>query len=98
LAGTPGSTDLRRHLDASSELEQKGHVMSDSFGTPTAGSSTDLAGSDQLPAPASTRRCGRCLQQFPADPDADPVVIQEFWMCPSCRTAFLGRGSPRAGR
>jgi hypothetical protein len=45
-------------------------------------------------APA-TRRCGRCLAQFPGDPDADPVVIPEFWMCPPCREALLGT---RAGR
>jgi len=38
-----------------------------------------------------TRRCGRCLAQFPGDPDADPVVIPEFWMCPPCREALLGK-------
>jgi hypothetical protein len=37
-----------------------------------------------------TRRCGRCLAQFPGDPDADPFVIPEFWMCPPCREALLG--------
>jgi hypothetical protein len=39
----------------------------------------------------ATRRCGRCLGQFPGDPDADPVVIPEFWMCPACRQALLGK-------
>jgi len=38
-----------------------------------------------------TRRCGRCLAQFPGDRDADPVVIPEFWMCPPCREALLGK-------
>lgn len=40
---------------------------------------------------STTRRCGRCLAEFPADPDADPVVIPEFWMCPPCRKALLGK-------
>jgi len=42
-----------------------------------------------------TRRCGRCLAQFPADPDAEPIVIQEFWMCPTCREALLGKSNRR---
>jgi hypothetical protein len=50
------------------------------------------------PAPALTRRCGRCLQQFPADPEADPVVIQELWMCQACGERLLGRRAPDAVR
>jgi len=51
---------------------------------------------DAGPAPLggsvpASRRCGRCLAQFPGDPDADPVVIPEFWMCPACREALLGK-------
>jgi hypothetical protein len=60
------------------------------------------AAGDATPA---TRRCGRCLAQFPGDPDADPVVIPEFWLCPACRVALLGKledagvsvGAARAG-
>jgi len=47
-----------------------------------------VATDDDAPA---TRRCGRCLAQFPGDPDADPVVIPEFWLCPACRDALLGK-------
>ena len=52
----------------------------------TAGGPAPLGGG----APA-TRRCGRCLAQFSADPDADPIVLPEFWMCPACRGALLGK-------
>ncbi len=45
----------------------------------------------------STRRCGRCLAQFPGDPDADPVVIPEFWMCPACRETLLGKVAGAGG-
>jgi len=38
-----------------------------------------------------TRRCGRCLAQFPGDPDADPVAMPDFWMCPPCREKLLGK-------
>jgi DNA-directed RNA polymerase subunit RPC12/RpoP len=40
-----------------------------------------------------TRRCGRCLAQFPGDPDADLSTVQEFWMCPACREKLLGHPS-----
>jgi len=38
-----------------------------------------------------TRRCGRCLVDFPDDPDAEETVLQEFWMCPHCRDVLLGK-------
>ena len=42
-------------------------------------------------ATLASRRCGRCLAMFPGDPDLDPVALPEWWLCPPCRLALLGR-------
>jgi len=55
-------------------------------GEPPLGGETPLGGEG-----AVSRRCGRCLAQFPGDPDAEPVVLQEFWLCPGCRETLLGK-------
>jgi len=39
----------------------------------------------------ATRRCGRCLEQFPEEPDVVPGVIPELWMCPACRRKLFGK-------
>jgi hypothetical protein len=42
-------------------------------------------------ADVPSRRCGRCLGQFPGDPNDDPVAMPDFWMCPPCREKLLGK-------
>ena len=37
------------------------------------------------------RQCGRCRQTFPGDPTLHPVALPEWWLCPRCREALLGR-------
>jgi len=46
------------------------------------------------------RQCGRCRLIFPGDPDSFPGAIQEWWLCPPCRSALLGDkpAAPRAPR
>ena len=52
--------------------------------------------------PIPTRRCGRCLQQFPGDPSLHPTAMADWWLCPPCRVALLGdrphRDSTAGGR
>jgi hypothetical protein len=38
------------------------------------------------------RQCGRCRLSFEGDPTLDPEVQAEWWLCPRCREALLGRG------
>ena len=37
------------------------------------------------------RQCGRCRQLFEGDPTLPPAALQEWWACPPCRLALLGR-------
>jgi hypothetical protein len=37
------------------------------------------------------RQCGRCRGMFEGDPTlVNPGTMQEWWLCPPCRTALLG--------
>ena len=36
------------------------------------------------------RQCGRCRETFPEDATADPVALQDWWLCPPCRESLLG--------
>jgi len=55
------------------------------------GGLTDAGPAERDEAGVPTRRCGRCLAQFPGDPDDDPVAMPDFWMCPPCREKLLGK-------
>ena len=46
---------------------------------------------DAIPA----RQCGRCRQEFPGDPSLGTSEQQEWWLCPPCREALVGRSGPR---
>jgi hypothetical protein len=46
-------------------------------------------GEHDLPQTESARRCGRCLQMFPAEHGLDPNDTREWWTCPVCRAALL---------
>ncbi len=41
------------------------------------------------------RQCGRCRQSFPGDPDLHRVALPEWWLCPPCREALLGKPGPQ---
>ena len=63
---------------------------------PVAGRSTGeppLGSADGSIAP---RQCGRCRAMFPGDPTLDPFALPEWWLCPPCRLALLGRESRTA--
>ena len=52
------------------------------------------------PAPASPedadvapRRCGRCAEEFPGDPELHPTALPAWWVCPACREALFGASS-----
>jgi hypothetical protein len=40
---------------------------------------------------AKTRRCWRCLQQFPLDPDEIVTGPAQWWVCEPCHTSLLGQ-------
>jgi hypothetical protein len=42
-------------------------------------------------ATVNTRRCWRCLQQFPTDPQDGPVRAAEWWVCTDCHDALFTR-------
>ena len=42
------------------------------------------------PAP-TTRTCGRCRGQFPADPEQDVLTLGDWWLCGPCHEALMGR-------
>jgi hypothetical protein len=48
---------------------------------------TDVDGHETL----APRQCGRCRQLFEGDPTLPPAALQEWWACPPCRLALLGR-------
>ena len=41
--------------------------------------------------PAASRLCGRCRQSFPGDPTFPAGTQLDWWLCPSCHEALLGR-------
>ncbi|MBI4935365.1 MAG: hypothetical protein HY828_15900 [Actinobacteria bacterium] len=41
------------------------------------------------PHVAPTRRCWRCLQQFPLDPTLPGGHPTEWWVCETCHAALL---------
>jgi hypothetical protein len=43
------------------------------------------------PAAAHTRRCWRCLQQFPTDEQDTVVRPAEWWVCSACHDALFTR-------
>ena len=43
---------------------------------------------------AKTRRCWRCLQQFPVDPDEIVAGPAQWWVCDPCLTSLLGQKRP----
>jgi hypothetical protein len=47
----------------------------------------DGDGNDTL----APRQCGRCRKLFEGDPTLPPAALQEWWACPPCRLALLGR-------
>ncbi|MFN3215820.1 MAG: hypothetical protein ACE367_04935 [Acidimicrobiales bacterium] len=40
-----------------------------------------------------TRQCGRCRALFPVGEDYEAGVMPDWWLCPPCRTALLGRNA-----
>jgi hypothetical protein len=40
------------------------------------------------------RRCGRCQQDFPADPGLHASAQPGWWLCPPCRESLLGHQRP----
>ena len=43
-------------------------------------------------ADVPSRRCGRCLDQFPGDPNDDPVAMPDFW---TINSSILSSTVPR---
>ena len=39
-----------------------------------------------------TQQCGRCRRFFPIDGSVDPEAQQQWWLCPPCHEALLGKG------
>jgi hypothetical protein len=38
---------------------------------------------------SASRRCGRCRQEFPLDPDTDPLTVVDWWVCGPCHAILL---------
>jgi hypothetical protein len=55
------------------------------------GGLTEAGPAEGVEVELRSRRCGRCLAEFPGDPDADQVAMPDFWMCPPCREKLLGK-------
>jgi hypothetical protein len=47
------------------------------------------AGDASVAQPAPTRRCGRCLSNFPVEPGTHPMELRDWWICPSCTHALI---------
>ncbi len=54
---------------------------------PAAYVAVDGEGNDTL----APRQCGRCRKLFEGDPTLLAGALQEWWACPPCRAALLGR-------
>jgi hypothetical protein len=37
----------------------------------------------------AVRRCGRCREEFPIAPDADPSTAFDWWVCGPCHAILL---------
>ncbi len=46
---------------------------------------------ESAPAAEPTRRCWRCLQQFPTDAPDEVVRPAEWWVCSACHDALFPR-------
>lgn len=52
----------------------------------------DEAGALSVADPGlAPRQCGRCRQLFDGDPTLYAGALPEWWLCPDCRIALLGR-------
>ena len=59
-------------------------------------SNPDDGSTEAVDAASATRRCWRCLQQFPLDPD-EPVrpkgLAAGWWVCDACHATLIpGKG------
>lgn len=54
-----------------------------SVDTPTATEESELA----------ERRCGRCGEMFPGDPELHPNAIPAWWVCAPCHGALFGEAA-----
>ena len=78
------------HLDAAARLDERGWPR---LGGQSTGEPPRPRGADGTIAP---RQCGRCRAMFPGDPTLDPFALPEWWLCPPCRLALLGKESRAA--
>src|SRR5690606_42058623 len=39
--------------------------------------------------PQPSRRCGRCRNEFPLEPGADPRTASDWWACGPCHAVLL---------
>jgi hypothetical protein len=39
----------------------------------------------------TTRRCWRCLQEFPLPDDVAAVSADDWWLCDACHAALIGK-------
>jgi hypothetical protein len=59
-----------------------GPRTADQIGSTTdGGRETDLFG--------STRRCGRCIRDFPVGAEVDPMELRDWWVCPACVESLM---------
>lgn len=42
-----------------------------------------------LTAPTATRRCGRCLGEFPIAAGTHPMELRDWWMCEQCADSLI---------
>ena len=85
------ATDTTIAIRTTSEIAD-----SDLIGLNMAGRADHILRLHAQPAPADPpsakrdRQCGRCRRFFPAEPDLEPMALQDWWLCDPCSHKLLG--------